>query len=71
MEKKILSLNTGTRLRNMEYILSGICRRRITTTGRERLQLTGEAIVTLAAINELREAVGLRRIRSEKNKRKS
>lgn len=71
MEKKILSLNTGTRLRNMEYMLSGICRRRASATGREWLQLTGQAIVTLAAINELREAVGLRRIRSEKNKRKS
>lgn len=71
MEKKILSLNTGTRLRKMEYALSGICRRRVNTTGRERMQLTGEAIVTLAAINELREAVGLSRIQFVKNKKKS
>lgn len=71
MKKKILSRNTGIRLRNMEYALSGICRHRIHATGRERMQLTGDAIVILTAINELREAVGLTRINFKKNERKT
>lgn len=62
MERKVLNYNTGHRLRKMECDLSDLVALYHVSDNKYRKQISRDISVKTVAINELREAVGLKKI---------